>query len=428
MLNPKMVRKNPDLIKQNLARRREPDLEYMVNDFVDIDKRWREIDKKLNELRQKRNEFAKKIGKSKGEEKKNLITEMQQIKIELEKSEKQITEAKDRRQWLLDRIPNLIHESVPYGKDDSENQEIKLWGKIREFDFKPRDHHELMENLSLVELERARKTSGARFYYLKNKAVILELALMRYGIDEVLKHGVELFSTPSMVRKEMLYGTGFLPLGEEDIYKIADEDLNLIGTSEVTLAGLHHGEVLLQEELPKRYAGLSSCYRTEASATTKDDKGIFRVHEFKKIEMFSFTLPERSWDEQERLIGIAEKIFQGLELPYRIVNICTGDLGGVAAKKYDLEVWLPGQNRYREVVSCSNCTDYQSRRMKIRYREKEGAPVLGHVHTLNSTVITSTRPIITILENFQQEDGSIKIPKALQKYTGFDEITMNPLL
>ncbi|MHA2248885.1 MAG: serine--tRNA ligase [Candidatus Kariarchaeaceae archaeon] len=422
MLDPKQIRDDPEYVKKNLSRRREPNNEKMVDDFIKVDKTWRELDKVINKLRKKRNEYAKKISKSKGEEKNTLIAEMKQIKTSLDEEEKKSKDAQSKRQWLLDRIPNLLHETVPYGADDSENKEIRTWGTIREFEFEPKDHHQLMDQLNLVEIDRARKTSGARFYYLKNEAVILEMALMRYGLDEVQKQGAEIYSTPSMVRKEILYGTGFLPLGEEDIYKIEGEDLGLIGTSEVTLAGLHFDEVLIADDLPKRYAGLSTCFRTEASAATRDDKGIFRVHEFKKVEMFSYTLPERSWDEQERLIGIAEKIFQGLELPYRVVNICTGDIGGVAARKYDIEVWMPGQQRYREVVSCSNCTDYQTRRLKIRYRQKEGAPVEGFVHTLNSTVVTSTRPIIAILENNQQEDGSIVIPKVLQKYTGFDRI------
>ncbi|MHA2169036.1 MAG: serine--tRNA ligase [Candidatus Kariarchaeaceae archaeon] len=422
MLDPKLIREDPDNIKKNLARRRDPNLEAMVDDFIDVDQEWRKLDQEVNLLRKKRNEYAKKISKAPSEEKQEFISQMKMIKQTLDKNENQLKEAMEKRQWLLDRIPNILHESVPYGVDDGDNQEIRTWGEIPKFDFKSLDHHEIMERLNLVDLDRARKTSGARFYFLKNQAVILELALMRYGIDVVQEHGVELLSTPGMVREEMLYGTGFLPLGGEDIYKIANEDLNLIGTSEVTLAGFHSNEVISKEDLPIRYGGFSTCYRTEASASTKDDKGIFRVHEFKKIEMFSYTLPEKSWEEQDRLIGIAEKVFQGLNLPHRVVNICTGDLGGVASRKFDIEVWLPGQKRYREVVSCSNCTDYQSRRLKIRYREKEGAPVSGYVHTLNSTVITNTRPIIAILENFQQKDGSVVIPKVLRKYTGFDRI------
>ncbi len=422
MLDPKILRNQPEMVKENLKKRRKPEYVKMVDEFVSVDERWRYLDKNVNQLRKNRNIFAKKISKASAEEKKDLIAQMKNIKSQLEAEEKELAEIKERRQYLLDRIPNLLHETVPYGESDEDNVPIRTWGKIPEFTFKPKDHHELMMEHDLVELERARKTSGSRFYFLKNEAVLLEFAILRYAIDILRQHGVDIYSTPTLVRERMLYGTGFLPVGAEDIYKIQGEDLNLIGTSEVTLAGLYADEVFTKDELPKRLAGISSCYRTEASASTKDDKGIFRVHEFKKVEMFTYTLPELSWEEQERMIGIAEKIFQGLELPYRVVNICTGDIGAVASRKYDIEVWMPGQGRYREVVSCSNCTNYQSNRLKIRYREKEGSPIIGNVHTLNSTAITTTRPIIAILENFQQEDGTIKIPEKLIPYTGFDRI------
>ncbi|MCY3410313.1 MAG: serine--tRNA ligase [Candidatus Heimdallarchaeota archaeon] len=423
MLDPKLLREDPDAVKENLKRRKDPALLNLVDEFLELDETWRQLDKVINGLRKQRNIYAKDIAKAKGADKNKLITEMKSINTDLGKNEEVLKKTDEKRQFILDRLPNLLHESVPFGEDDEDNVVMRKKGRKKSFKFPIKDHHQLMEELDLVELERARKTSGSRFYFLKNEAVILELALIRYAIDVLKKHGVDVLSTPSMVRKEMLYGSGFLPMGDEDIYKIQGEDLALIGTSEVTLAGYHYDEILLEDELPIRYAGLSSCFRTEASASTKDDKGIFRVHEFKKVEMFTYTLPENSPEEQERMIGIAEEIFQGLKLPYQVVNICTGDLGGVASRKFDIEVFLPGQDRYREVVSCSNCTDYQSRRLKIRYREKEGAPVKGLVHTLNSTAITTTRPIIAILENYQREDGSIKIPDVLIPYTGFDTIS-----
>lgn len=422
MLDPKALRDDPEGIKANLSKRQDSKLLGYVDEYVTVDESWRELKKESENLRQKRNEFAKSIRTMKGDEKQVAIKETQSIKSDLESVENKLKDSENRRQWLLDRIPNLLHESVPYGVDDSENQVIRTWGEKPDFDFTPRDHHELLELLDIAEIDRARKISGARFYFLKNEGVILEMALLRYGVDILREKGVEIFSTPTMVRKEMLYGTGFLPLGDEDIYKIEGEDLNLIGTSEVTLGGMHSGEVFLENELPTRYAGVSNCYRTEASATTKDDKGIFRVHEFKKVEMFSFVLPEKSWEEQERMIGIAEEVFEGLEMPFQVVNICTGDIGGVAARKYDIEVWMPGQQRYREVVSASNCTDYQSRRLNIKYRGKEGSKPIDYIHTLNSTTITTTRPMVAILENYQQEDGTVKIPTVLQKYTGFKEI------
>jgi len=315
VLDPKLLREDPEKVKENLAKRKKPEYLELVDEYVTVDIEWREIDQQVNQLRQKRNTFAKKIGKAKGDDKQQMIAEMPTVNDDLEEKEEKLETLAERRQWILDRIPNLLHESVPYGEDDSENVPIRKWGETPEFDFEPKDHHQLMEELDLVELERARKTSGSRFYYLKNEAVILEMALLRYAMDILLEEDLTLFSTPTMVRERMLYGTGFLPVGEEDIYKIEGEDLGLIGTSEVTLAGLHADEVFIEDELPIRYAGFSNNYRTEASATTMDDKGIFRVHEFKKIEQFSFVHPDNSWEEQERLISIAERVFKGLGMP-----------------------------------------------------------------------------------------------------------------
>ena len=343
MLDPKLLRESPNLVKDNLSRRKNKEFLEMVDKFIEFDISWRELDIEVNKMRMDRNQNAKKIRELKGDEKNNFIKEMQVLNELLSEKEKKLNELFEERKFILDRIPNMMHESVPYGEDDESNVEIRTWGEIKKFSFDPKDHHELLEILDIAELERARKTSGARFYFLKNEGVILEMALLRYAMDIMLENGRELFSTSSMVRAEMLYGSGFLPLGKEDIYNIENEDLHLIGTSEVTLAGMHSGEVFTESQLPVRYAGFSPCFRTEASSTTKDDKGIFRVHEFKKIEMFSFTKPENSYDEHENLINLVELVFQGLELPYRVVNICTGDLGGTAAKKLDVEVWYPGQ-------------------------------------------------------------------------------------
>ncbi len=423
MLDPKLLRENPDFVKENLAKRQNDEYLQMVDEFLEVDDRWRKLIKQVEELRKKRNQYAKQISKLKGDEKKQSVQKVQEIKQQLERLEKDLVDAETKRQWLLDRIPNLLHETVPFGESDEDNVPIRFWGEKPEFSFEPKDHHELLEINDLADIERARKVSGARFYYLKNEATLLELALVQYALNILKEEGFNLFTPPTLVRERALYGTGFLPTGKEDIYKIEGEDLNLIGTSEVALGAFHMDETLLEEQLPLNYCGISSCFRTEASATTKDDKGIFRVHEFKKVEMFKFVHPEKSWDEQEEMIRIAEKVFQGLGLHYRVVNICTGDIGAVAARKYDIEVWMPGQGRYREVVSCSNCTDYQARRLNVKYREKEGMPPKGFVHTLNSTAIATTRAIVAILENYQQPDGSILIPEKLQKYTGFDKIS-----
>ncbi len=425
MIDPKLIREKPDYVKENLARRQNEEYLKMVDELLEKDEMWRKTTKEVEALRRERNTFSKQIPKLKGEERQQAVAKMKDLKERLEMKEKELQETETRRQWLLDRIPNLLHETVPYGESDEDNVPIRAWGEKPEFKFQPRDHHELMELNDLADVERARKVSGARFYYLKNEATILELALVQFTLDILKDEGFTLFTPPTLVRERALYGTGFLPTGQEDIYKIEGEDLNLIGTSEVALGAYHMDETLLEEQLPLNYCGISNCYRTEASASTKDDKGIFRVHEFKKVEMFKFAHPERSWDEQEEMIRIAERVFQELGIHYRVVNICTGDIGAVAARKYDIEAWMPGQGRYREVVSCSNCTDYQARRLNVKYREKEGAPPKGFVHTLNSTAIATTRAIVAILENFQQEDGTIVIPDKLRKYTGFDKISPN---
>lgn len=422
MIDPKLLRENPEMVKANYKMRKDKSLIERVDKYLKYDEDWRNLMKEVDELRQKRNISSKQISKLKGEEKQAAIAEMKEVNKQLAIKEKLYKEAEEQRQDVLDRLPNLLHESVPFGEDEEDNVVIRTYGEKPTFDFEPKSHHELMENLDLVEIDRARTLSGSRFYFLKGKAVILELSLIQYALDVVQGEGFEIFSAPSLVRKEALYGTGYLPIGEEDIYKIEGEDLALVGTSEVALGGMYKDHVFVKDEFPVQLAAISSCYRTEASASTKDDKGIFRVHEFKKVEMFKFADPEKSWDEQEHLISVAEKVFSGLGIPYHVVNICTGDIGVVAARKYDIEAFMPGQNRYREVVSCSNCTEYQSRRLKIRYREKEGGQIEGYVHTLNSTVLATTRAIVAILENYQQADGSVIIPEVLQKYTGFAKI------
>lgn len=422
MIDPKLIRENPEFVKENLAKRQNDEYLQMVDEYIEKDRIWREATKEVESLRRERNSFSKKIPKLQGDERKKAVQQMKALKQKLEEKEKELNEAEERRNWLLDRIPNLLHDSVPFGESDEDNVPIREWGKKPEFSFDPKDHHVLMEINDLADVDRARKVSGARFYYLKNEATMLELALIQFTLNILKEEGFTLFTPPTLVRERALYGTGFLPTGKEDIYKIEGEDLNLIGTSEVALGAYHMDETLLEEDLPLNYCGISNCYRTEASATTKDDKGIFRVHEFKKVEMFKFAHPNKSWDEQEQMVRIAERVFQELGIHYRVVNICTGDIGAVAARKYDIEAWMPGQGRYREVVSCSNCTDYQARRLNVKFREKEGAPPKGFVHTLNSTAIATTRAIVAILENYQQEDGSVIIPEKLRKYTGFDKI------
>ena len=321
---------------------------------------------------------------------------------------------------LMKKIPNPPSEDVPVGKDESENVVVREVGEKTKFDFTPKDHLELGEKLDLIDVKRAAKVSGARFAYLKNEAVLLEFALVNFALDFLMEKDFVPVVPPVMMRTEMMEGMGYIERGRDEMYFIEKENLLLIGTSEQIIGAMHTKETLKGEELPKRYAGFSSCFRKEAGSYGKDTKGIFRVHQFDKVEMFIFCRPEESIKEHQLLLSIEEKLMQQLKLPYRVVQMCTGDLGDPAASKYDIEVWLPGQNRYRETHSASNCTDFQARRLNIRY--KEGAGKLNFVHTLNGTALAVGRTIIAILENYQQEDGSIKIPKVLQKYTKFKKI------
>lgn len=422
MLDIKIIRETPEIVKQTLKARGYEDQVNWVDDVLEYDTHWRKHRHEENLLREKRNKISKELPSLSAEEKAKKISEMKEIGPKLEQAQAKRREFQEKRQYILDRIPNLIHESVPRGLDERDNLEIRKWGKIPQFSFKPKDHVELMTQLDLLEIERASKVSGSRFYYLKNQAMILDLALIRFALDHLIKKGFTPFLTPVLVRKKALYGTGFLPLGADGVYFIEGEDLGLIGTSEIALGALHMEEVLEEKDLPKWYSGFSPCFRTEAG-TTADTKGIFRVHKFHKVEMYKFTKPEQSWEEFDHLIETAEEIFKQLELPYRIMNLCSGDLGIAAAKTYDLEVWIPSQGRYREAVSCSNTTDFQARRLNIRFRRREPETQPDYLHTLNSTALATNRSIIAIIEGNQQEDGSVQIPKALWDYTGFKEIS-----
>jgi seryl-tRNA synthetase len=315
-------------------------------------------------------------------------------------------------------LPNLLHETVPVGNDENDNVQIRSWGVIPKFDFTAKSHIDLGLNLDIIDIERAGKVTGSRFFYLKREGVLLDMALMSFALEEIAKKGYLPVAPPYLMRREPYEGVTALGDFEEVLYKIENEDLYLIATSEHPMAAMFMNEVLKEEDLPLKLAGISACFRKEAGAHGKDTRGMFRTHQFNKIEQFIFCKPEESWKLHEELIHNAEELVQKLGLPYRVVNVCTGDIGTVAAKKYDIEVWMPAQNAYREVVSCSNCTDYQARRLGIRYREKEGAPPKGFLHTLNSTAIATGRTIVAILENFQQEDGTIVVPEVLRKYMG----------
>jgi len=430
------LRNNPEKLKWS-QRHRGLDVK-VIDDAINYDKLWRETLKEVEQLKHKRNKISRSIGKTKDpEEKKKLIGEAKELSKEIEVLDKKAKEYKTRLDELLYSLPNILHESVPIGKDEEDNKPIrffgtpKVWkGHIEEFkreikgfqvnyktlDFKPLHHYDLGEKLKLADTERAAKVSTSRFYYLLEDLVWLDLALIMYAIDELTKEGFKLILPPYMLNFNAYKGVTSIEDFEDALYKIENKDLYLIATSEHPIAARFMNEQLEISELPLLYLGISPCFRKEAGAHGKDTKGIFRVHQFHKAEQFVFTLPEDSWDWHERLIQNAERLWQGLELPYRIVNICTGDIGVVAAKKYDLEVWMPGQGKFREMVSCSNCTDYQSVRLNIRYTDKRGHPAKGFVHTLNSTAIATSRAITAIMENNQDEDGWITIPRVLRKY------------
>ena len=355
--------------------------------------------------------------KKSGEDTSSVLAEMKNISEELAKLESSQEEIEKKYSKLALTIPNLIHESVPVGKDETANKEIRKWGKIPEFDFKINDHIDISENLDLVDLERAAKVAGARFYYLKNDLVRLNQSLIHYALDFLAEKNYSLIQPPYMINRQSMEGAIIADDFEEVIYKIENEDLYMIGTSEHAIAAMHSDEIIEGKDLPLRYAGVSPCFRKEAGAHGRDQKGIFRVHQFDKIEQFVFARPEESWKEHERMLSVAENFYQNLEIPYKVMLLSSGDMGKVSAKTYDIEAWMAGQNTYREIVSCSNCLDYQARRLKIRFREKTNEET-QYLHTLNSTLVATSRVLVSIMENFQTKDGHIVVPKVLQKYMG----------
>ncbi len=420
MLDIKLIRENPELVRENLKRRGDPENLRMLDELIDCDRKWRQLLTELNELRHQRKTITMEIAalKKKGEDVGDRISKAKAVDAEITRLEKKVSDLEEKKHNLLMRLPNLLHESVPFGRDEHDNVPVRTWGEIPEFKFPVKDHIELGLSLDIMDIERAGKIAGARFFYLKNEGVLLDLALMNFALEEMIKKGFKPIEPPFLMRRKPYEGVVALSDFEESLYKIEDEDLYLIATSEHPMAAMYMNEVLKAEELPIRFVGVSANFRKEAGAHGKDTRGIFRTHQFNKIEQFVFCKPEQSWKIHEELIRNAEELVQKLGLPYRVVNVCTGDLGTVAAKKYDVEVWMPAQKAYREIISCSNCTDYQARRLNIKYREKEGEPPKGFVHTLNSTALATGRTIVAILENYQQEDGSVIIPEALRKYMG----------
>ena len=420
MLDVKLIREKPDLVKANLAKRNNPQCLQMLNDLIALDKDWRQNNTKLNDLRHERKQVTMEIAKLKKacQNADAAFAKAQQVDQQVTAAEKQVVEQEAKIRAYLLNLPNLLEASVPMGKDSSENVTIKKWGTIPAFKFQIKNHIDLAIALDQIDMERAGKISGARFFYLKNDVAMLDMALMHFALEELQNNGYTPVIPPYMMKRDAYEGVTALGDFEEVLYKIQNEDLYMIATSEHPLAAMYWNEVLKLDDMPVKLAGISTCFRKEAGAHGKDTRGIFRTHQFNKIEQFIFCKPEDSPKLHEELLANAENIYQKLGLAYRVVNVCTGDIGTVAAKKYDVEAWMPAQGDYREVVSCSNCTDYQARRLGVRYREKEGAPPIGPVHTLNSTAIATGRTIVALIENNQNEDGTINIPEPLRKYMG----------
>lgn len=399
-------------------RRKVPDFD--AGALLEADSRHRELQRQVEELRAERNALSKRIAKASSSEREELLSSAKELSRRLDELEARLESAERRLRELWDRAPNPPHESVPDGRSEEDNVVVKAKGEPPEFDFEPKDHESLAVSLGLVDLARGAKTSGTRFVYLLREAVLLEFALVSYALEKALAAGFVPVIPPVLVRENAMYGTGFFPAERFEFYHVTEDDLYLVGTSEVPLASLHAGETLDAARLPLRYVGFSSCFRREAGTYGRDTKGAFRVHQFDKVELFSFTKPEESWEEHERLLAIQEEIVSGLGLPYRVVNVCAGELGASAAKKYDIEVWLPSERRYREATSCSNCTDFQARRLAVRVRDDSGATAFAH--TLNGTAVACTRLIVFLLENFQRADGSIVVPEVLAPRVGKEVI------
>ena len=419
MLDIRFVRENPDAVRENLRKRGLPEKIEELDRLLSLDSKWRETLAEADRLRRTRNEITQKIAEArkKGGDTAGLLKRAETIPERIKELELSVDQCKAQVETILLNLPNMVHESVPFGKDDNDNQELKKWGDLPKFNFKPLDHIEIGEKNHLIDLESAARVAGARFYYLQEDLVRLNYALIQYGLDFIKNKHYRLYQPPYFLHKNIIAGAVALSDFEDTIYKIESEDLYLLPTAEHALLALHNDGIIELDHLPLRYAGVSPCFRKEAGAHGRDTKGIFRTHQFEKVEQFIFSTPEDSWKLHEELLTNAEEFWQSLRIPYRVVNVCTGDLGTVAAKKYDVEAWLPGQGKYREVVSCSNCTSYQAVRSKVRYREKTSAPT-KYVHTLNSTLVATERAIVAILENKQRADGTIEIPGVLQHYMG----------
>ncbi len=414
----KLVRENPKVVVESLRRRGALDKVPLVDEASKADAEWRRLKTEVDRLRHRQNELTADVAalKKKGAPIEDKLAEVKGIPQKIKELDAQADERSAGLNRILMSLPNVLHESVPTGKDETESVTVRTWGKKPEFGFKAKDHIDLLTDLGMVDVERGAKVAGARFFFLKGDAVKLEHAIMQYGLDHLRAKGFTAVEPPFMLNKAAYEGVVNLEDFGPVIYHLDGEDLNLIATSEHPLVSMHMDEIIDGARLPLKYSGFSPCFRVEAGAHGKDTKGIFRVHQFYKVEQVVFSRPEESWKIHEELIGNAETIYQALGIPYRVVSLCSGDTGFMSAKTYDLEAWLPGQGKYREMASASNVTDFQARRLRIRYRDKQSDPTTL-VHTLNSSAVV-TRTLVALVENFQQKDGTIKVPKALAPFMG----------
>ncbi len=417
MLEMRYIRENAEKVREYLKNRKS---DFDLDGLLKLDEERRNILQKVELLKKERNESSTLIGKYKkeGKDTAELMDRMQRVSGEIKELDKELAEIDEKQVKFTYTIPNKLHDTTPVGESEDDNVEIRKWGEPRKFDFTPKSHDELGVNLDILDFERGSKLAGSRFTVYKRQAARLERALINFMLDtHTSEHGFEEILTPQMAKREIMTGTGQLPKFEDDMYKIEGEALFLIPTAEVTLTNLHNGEILDEEELPKYYCGFTACYRKEAGSGGKDLKGIIRQHQFNKVEMVKIVHPDTSYDELEKMVSNAEKILQKLELPYRVIALCSGDIGFSAAKTYDIEVWVPSQDKYREISSCSNTEDFQARRAMIKYRAKENGKSYC-VHTLNGSGLAVGRTLLAIMENYQQEDGSIKVPEVLVPYMG----------
>jgi len=420
MLDIKLIRENPEVVKEDLKKRHDKEKQKMLDEVIKKDKKWRDFKKEVDDLKKQRNSISKEIAelKKKGKDASKKMKDASKIPDKIKEKEEESNELKERINDIMMRLPNILHESVPVGKDDHDNVETKKVGKPPKFDFEPKDHLTILTNLGLIDGERAAKTAGHGFYYNKEELALLDFALQRYGIDFLRERGYVLINPPYMLHRKAYEGVTDLGDFEEVMYNIDNSDMYLIATSEHSMAAMFMNETLDKDKLPIKFCGLSPCFRKEVGTHGKYTKGLFRMHQFHKIEQFIFCLPEESWKYHEELQKNAEELYESLGIHFRVVNVCTGDIGSLAAKKYDIEGWM-ADGEFRELGSNSNCTDYQARRLNVKYREKEGAAPLGFVHTLNNTALATSRTMVCLIEQHQNKDGTVAIPKPLQKYTGF---------